>query len=98
MKFGKLYRMGRAWEKPLFDVTSWRLFKDVFIFPVREFAAVIREAPQVGAKREHRVYISRCLEEPQRWILRRAKRFNAVDDETCLDVTSYHRNFSVLDA
>ncbi|GAA5483985.1 hypothetical protein [Haloferula sargassicola] len=27
VKFGKLYSVGSKWEKALFDVTSWRLFK-----------------------------------------------------------------------
>ena len=28
VKFGKLYRVGVKWERPLFDLTSWRFFKD----------------------------------------------------------------------
>jgi len=28
VKFGKLYRVGPAWERQLFDVTSWRFFND----------------------------------------------------------------------
>jgi hypothetical protein len=28
VKFGKLYRVGPAWERQLFDVTSWRFFSD----------------------------------------------------------------------
>jgi hypothetical protein len=28
VKFGKLYRCTQAWERPLFDVSSWRFFKD----------------------------------------------------------------------
>jgi hypothetical protein len=28
VKFGKLYRVGTAWERHLFDVTSWRFFKE----------------------------------------------------------------------
>src|SRR5437867_13420242 len=27
VKFGKLYRVGPAWERQLFDVTSWRFFR-----------------------------------------------------------------------
>jgi len=27
VKFGKLYRVGPAWERRLFDVTSWRFFR-----------------------------------------------------------------------
>lgn len=28
VKFGKLYRVGSAWERQLFDFSSWRFFKD----------------------------------------------------------------------
>lgn len=28
VKFGKLYRVGPAWERLLFDITSWRFFSD----------------------------------------------------------------------
>ena len=28
VKFGKLYRVGAAWERRLFDVTSWRFFRN----------------------------------------------------------------------
>lgn len=116
VKFGKLYRVGQAWERQLFDVTSWRFFKegefdkanpalfiayvmseddeyrgDFFIFPVRDFASIVREAPIAGGKR--RVYISRCKDEPKRWVLRRKTRFDRLTDETSLDVSGYRRNF-----
>jgi hypothetical protein len=122
VKFGKLYRVGPVWERKLFDVTSWRFFKegefedasehlyiayvlseddeyrgDFFVFPAREFAAIIRAAPIVGSKRRHRVYISRCLDDPDRWVLRRQSKFDVVNDDTCLDVTHYRRNFAILE-
>jgi hypothetical protein len=28
VKYGKLYRVGTGWERKLFDVTSWRFFKE----------------------------------------------------------------------
>jgi hypothetical protein len=28
VKFGKLYKCGPAWERKLFDYTSWRFFKE----------------------------------------------------------------------
>lgn len=87
VKFGKLFRVGPAWERSLFDVTTWRFFRDdefdragahlfvvyvmseddqyrgdLFIFPVREFASLIRAAPLTGGKR--RVCISRCVGTP----------------------------------
>jgi hypothetical protein len=119
VKFGKLYRVGPAWERRLFDVTSWRFFKqgefdntnpslyityvlseddeyrgDFFVFPVRDFASIIRAAPLAGGK--HRVFLSRTIEEPKRWVLRKESRFNEVTATTCLDVTKYRRNFDVL--
>jgi hypothetical protein len=121
VKFGKLYRVGAAWERRLFDVSSWRFFKDgefddanpqlyiayvlseddeyrgdFFVFPVQEFASIIRAAPMSGGKRK--VYISRCKGDPKRWVLRRSKtRFDQVTDDTCLEVSSYRRNFALLD-
>lgn len=120
VKFGKLYRVGPAWERRLFDVTSWRFFKDgefdgvnpklyiayvmseddeyrgdFFVFPVRDFASIIRAAPMAGGKR--RVYISRCKDDPKRWVLRRKTSFDRITDETCVDVSMYRRNFAVLD-
>lgn len=119
VKFGKLYKVKRVWERQLFDVTSWRFFKqnefdrcgrqlfityvlseddayrgDLFIFPVRKFASIIKAAPIAGEK--HRVYISRCKNEPQRWVLRRQGRFECVSNDTCLDVSEYRRNFGLL--
>ncbi len=120
VKFGKLYRVSQAWERRLFDVTSWRFFRpgefhaanpdlfvayvlseddeyrgDFFVFPVREFTRIIESAPMAGGK--HRVYISRCTASPARWVLRRQKKFDDVTDDTCLDVTSYRRNFKLLE-
>jgi hypothetical protein len=120
VKFGKLYRVTRAWELDLFDVTSWRFFKDgefldsgsslyvayvlsedeeyhgdFFIFPAREFGSIIQAAPLAGGKR--RVYISRCRDDPTRWVLRKQTKFESVTDERCLDVSAYRRNFGVLD-
>jgi hypothetical protein len=121
VKFGKLYRVGSAWERKLFDVTSWRFFKqgefdgmspslyivyvlseddeyrgDFFIFPVNDFATIIRSAPIAGGK--HRVYLSRTIGGKARWVLRRQRgSFDEVTPATCLDVTEYRRNFDLLE-
>jgi hypothetical protein len=120
VKFGKLYRVGPAWERRLFDVTSWRFFRhdefdrvsldlfiayvlseddeyrgDFFIFPVRDFAKVISLAPVTGGK--YRVCISRCLDNPKHWVVRRKQKFNEITEETCFDVSNYRRNFALLD-
>lgn len=119
VKFGKLYRTTPAWERQLFDVTSWRFFKtnefdglnprlfiayvlseddeyrgDFFIFPVRTFARIIRAAPIAGGK--HRVYISRCIDDPKHWVLRRRTKFDRISPATCLDVSKFRRNFAQL--
>jgi hypothetical protein len=65
-----------------------------FIFPVREFAAIIQQAPISGGK--HKVYLSRCNDDSGRWVLRRTARFDQITDETCLDMTQYRRNFDIL--
>jgi len=121
VKFGKLYPVTSRWERSLFDVTSWRFFKDgefedasaalfvayvlseddgyrgdFFIFPARDFASIIRAAPLMNSGKR-RVYISRCRDEPTRWLLRRQGRFEQVTDETCMDVSAYRRNFEILD-
>ena len=120
VKYGKLYRVNVTWEQALFDVTSWRFFKDgefadaretlyiayvlseddeyrgdFFLFPAREFAAIIRQAPMAGSGR--RVYLSRCVGDPERWVLRRLRRFDEVTPESCLDVSRFRRNFGLLE-
>jgi hypothetical protein len=123
VKFGKLYRCTQAWERPLFDVSSWRFFKDgevedadpglylayvlseddeyrgdFFIFPAREFASIIRAAPMVSpSKPKRRVYVSRCVDDPGRWVLRRESRFERVDETTCIDVSANRRAFDILE-
>jgi hypothetical protein len=126
VKFGKLYPVGSAWERNLFDFSSWRFFKedefaaqvnqkdffiayvlsrdptpdkpayqgDIFIFPVRDFDRIIRcGIPSKGRK----VYLSRLKGEAERWFLRiKARRFEKITDETCLEVTAYRRNFGAL--
>jgi len=121
VKFGKLYAVGPAWERELFDFTSWRFFKedefaghleqkdffvayvlardigyrgDIFIFPVRTFAEIIRYG--ISSKGQRKVYISRLHGEAERWVLRRTSRFTAITDATCLDVSKYRRDFAAL--
>lgn len=121
VKFGKLYEVGPMWERALFDVTSWRFFKenefavcsnqkdffvayvlahdagyrgDIFIFPIKEFIAAI--ACGIPSKGQRKVYISRLRADPDRWVLRRASRFDAVTPASCLDVSKYRRNFSAV--
>jgi hypothetical protein len=73
---------------------------DIFIFPVRKFAEIIRGGiPRKGqpSKGGRKVYISRSRGEEERWFLRRrAGSFTAITDDTCLDVSQYRRNFALL--
>jgi hypothetical protein len=121
VKYGKLYDCGSAWERALFDVTSWRFFRadefreyamrkdffltyvlahssgykgDIFIFPIREFHHLLQKAAISGDKRK--VYISRSIDNPHKWFFRIQNRFNEISADTCIDVTGYRRNFSLL--
>jgi hypothetical protein len=121
VKFGKLYPVKTAWQRKLFDFTSWRFFKedefaghldqddffiayvlardigyrgDIFIFPVRAFAEIIRCA--IPSKGQRKMYISRLRGETERWVLRRSTSFTDITDETCLDVSKYRRDFAAL--
>ncbi len=67
---------------------------DIFIFPVRDFSPIIRCG--IPSKGQRKIYLSRLKGEAERWVLRRATRFDDITDDTCLDVTAYHRNFDAL--
>ena len=120
VKFGKLYPVKPAWERRLFDVTSWRFFRvdefkaaadhlflayilsrdegyqgDLFIFPIRDFAAIVKQAPLAGGK--HRVYLSRSNSQQENWYLRRQSSFGSISPESCLDVSKYRRAFHLLE-
>ena len=121
VKYGKLYEVGQKWEQSLFDVTSWRFFRedvfddyldhphffiayvlaadigyrgDIFIFPVRNFAVLLRSA--IPSKEQRKVYISRLKDEPEKWVLRKVNKFSVIDDSTTMDVSRYRRNFKLL--
>ena len=67
---------------------------DIFIFPVRKFVEVIRQG--IASKGQRKVYLSRLKGMEERWFLRKAARFATINDDVCLDVTKYRRNFEVL--
>jgi len=121
VKYGKLFHCTLKWELPLFDITSWRFFRedefdaflehsdffvayvlaedsgyqgDIFIFPVRDFASLLRVAIPSGDKRK--VYISRLKDRPEKWVLRKLSKFSTVDDSSTVDVSRYRRNFCAL--
>lgn len=121
VKYGKLFRCTLKWELLLFDITSWRFFReqefdgfrdrpeffvayilaedigyrgDIFIFPVRDFAKLLRAAITSGDKKK--VYISRLKDNPQTWVLRKLNKFSTIDDSSTIDVSKYRRNFKAL--
>lgn len=122
VKYGKLYEQTSGWQARLFDLTSWRFFKqdefaganaklfiayvlatddgyssDLFLFRASEFSKLIRDAPRSGNR--HKMYISRCRDAPDHWVMRRQDRqFDQVTDETCVDVSKYRRAFELLEA
>ena len=124
VKYGKLYDVGSAWEKELFDVSSWRFFKedefkdsikrsdfyiayvlahdigyrgDIFIFPVKDFVHIIKQAiPVTSREGLRKVYISHLKSDRNKWLLRKKNRFYEIMDESTLDVSNYRRNFGCL--
>jgi hypothetical protein len=68
---------------------------DIFIFPVAKFAQLIKCG--IPSKGQRKIYISRLLEDKNRWVLRRLGNFPAIDDSTCVDVSGFRRNFALLD-
>jgi hypothetical protein len=53
VKYGKLFHCGKGWEKSLFDVTSWRFFKEKALEDLAEFPALFLAyvlAPDDGFK------------------------------------------------
>ncbi len=67
---------------------------DIFIFPVRDFARLVRLAIPSGGKRK--VYISRSRQDPSKWYLRRIYRVTEITPDSTADVSSFRRNFTVL--
>ncbi len=68
---------------------------DMLIFPIDDFAEIVRMAYKSGGK--YKLYISRKLGDENRWFVRCQPRFNVIDDETTIDVTRYYRNFRCLE-
>jgi hypothetical protein len=71
---------------------------DIFIFPIRDFVDLIKRAVGAnGAKKK--MYLSRLRDDNRRWVMRRNHRsFAELNDESCVDVSKYRRNFPALDA
>jgi hypothetical protein len=50
----------------------------------------------IPSKGQRKIYLSRLKGEAERWVLRRATRFDDIALETCLAVTAYRRKFDPL--
>ncbi len=69
---------------------------DIFIFPVRDFIELLRIAvPGKGNRRA--VYISHLTDGSEKWVLRKENNFLTADESSTVDVSSFRRNFSLLD-
>ena len=69
---------------------------DMFIFPIDDFAKIVRMSDKSG-NGNYRVCISRQSDDDLRWFVRRQPKFNVIDKETTVDVTSQYRNFRCLE-
>ena len=68
--------------------------RDIFIFPVRDFAALIKKA--IPSKEQRKVYISRSIHDPSKWYLRRLPKITELTPDAVVDVSNYRRNFALL--
>ncbi len=70
---------------------------DIFIFPVMDFAYMLKQAiPVASNKGQRKVYLSRLRSDQSKWVLRKQNKFVEVSGETTLDVSKYRRDFSIL--
>lgn len=67
---------------------------DIFIFPIRDFVALLQAA--IPSKDKRKVYISRLKNNTDKWVLRRVNKFSEIDDSTTMDVSRFRRNFKSL--
>lgn len=69
---------------------------DIFNFRVNEFINLLRSSiPIKNDPMKRKMYLSRCLNNKDRWVLRTINRFDSVDDERLIDVSNYRRNFNI---
>jgi hypothetical protein len=68
---------------------------DFFLFPMRRFREILRQAPLLADRRN--VTISRSVD-GERWFVRRARgEFDRLTPETVIDITEHRRAFHLLD-
>ena len=69
---------------------------DIFIFPINEFVATVKQSVKIGDDR-YKVYMSKGLCEENRWYVRRqGRKFEQLDEMTVFDISKHYRNFACL--
>jgi hypothetical protein len=69
---------------------------DIFIFPINEFVAAVKQAVKAGDDR-YKVYISKGHSGDKDWYVRRqGRKFEKLDETSVLDVSKHYRNFACL--
>jgi hypothetical protein len=70
---------------------------DIFIFPITEFVAAVRQSVRSGEDR-YKVYMSKGLCDENRWYVRRqGRKFEEIDEEvTAFNITKHYRDFACL--
>ena len=72
---------------------------DVFIFPIKDFRKLLKEAVKSGQK--VKLCMTRLKEKPTKWKLMKTtnkKNFNkGPNDQNTIDISKYYRNFGLLD-
>jgi hypothetical protein len=67
---------------------------DIFIFPINEFVAIVKQSVRSGEDR-YKVYISKGHD--NHWYVRRqGRKFETLDKRSVLDVSKHYRNFACL--
>lgn len=73
-----------------------RYLGDIFIFPITDFVAAVRQSVRSGEDR-YKVYISKGHSDDNHWYVRRqGRKFETLDEPSVFDVSQYYRNFACL--
>lgn len=79
----------------VYIVSQPRSYKgDIFIFPVKAFSHLLKNA--IPSRDKVKLYISHSTFE-DKWYVRKKSKFNEIDKDSVIEVTSFRRNFSLLD-
>lgn len=82
----------------VFGYPDRRIEEDVLIFPSRDLHKIIQRAPLHKKNDDARVlYISKSSDDSSWYVRLTRRKFAQIAADTCVDVTKYKNNFSVLD-